>query len=257
MKLPATLFKKDLGAVATNAPATTNQFVEIFCNDFSYATNVATFSENVRASLLDESGAQIALLCDFAKVSFGASNQVEMISANKNVSLQQIPNAALQTNVLKKILTCELLTLNRSIKTGFFESIHAERKVVGEQIERAILGETVKRISAEVVDARFSPTTNQIETVVAQRNVLAEKIEHGTGMNKTVQASGDKAVYRAREESVELTGTPTARTETMLFSDALVMLWNTKTGKISAMPYRVTPLNLTNNLKSLRKISRP
>ncbi|MEO5803207.1 MAG: LptA/OstA family protein [Verrucomicrobiota bacterium] len=255
MKLPATLFKRTLAAGAANTATVTNEFIQIFCNEFSYATNTAEFSENVRATLLDENGSQTTLRCDFAKVSFGPGNQVETVFADKNVVLEEIPGPALRTNVLKKTLACELLTVNRSAKTGLLESIHAETKVVGEQIERAALGEVVKRISADVVDAKFSPTTNQIETVVAERNVLIEKIEP----NKSGQASGEKAVYRmsAGQEVVELTGHPSARTETMLFSDALVMLWNLKSGKISAMPYKVTPLNATNNLKPLRKISQP
>lgn len=260
LKLPAKLFEKSLKADATtNASAATNRWVEIFCDNLLYATNVARLNENVRANLLEENGSLMTLLCDTAKISFGPSNQVETVLAERNVVLQEIPPALLRTNFLKKTVTCETLTLQRSVKTGLFESIHAESNVVGEQVEKTASGESLKRISADDMNLIFSPLTNQVESAVAEKNVLVEKIERVDGTNKIVQARGEKAVYQAAvgQESVELTGEPSAWTDSILLSDATVVRWNLKTGKLSAMPYKVTPLNSTNKINFLPTPKRP
>jgi lipopolysaccharide export system protein LptA len=249
MKFPAKLFANSLKVgAATNASPATNRWVEIFCDDFLYATNHARLDGNVRANLLDENGSLTTLLCGIAEISFGPNNQVEIVSAEKNVVLQELPGAALQTNLLKKTITCDVLRVKRSVETGLLESLHAEKNVVGEEIEKTKLGETLKRISAEVVDVKFSPTANQIQNVIAKGSVFAEKIERVGGTNKTVQARGEKAVYQLGngQESVELLGGPSAWTDSILLSDAKLIRWNLKTGKLGAIPYKVTPLNSTN-----------
>jgi hypothetical protein len=243
---------------AANTSVLTNRWVEVFCDDLLYATNSARLDGNVRANLLNESGSQFALLCGSAKFSFGPSNQVETVLAEKNVVLQEIPGV-LQTNLLKKTIRCETLALKRSLKTGLIESIHAETNVVGEQIEKTKSGTELKRISAEVVDLTFSPLTNRVERVVAEKNILAEKIEGIGGTNKTVQATGQKGVYRLtdEEESIELVGEPSAWTDSILLSDAKLVRWNLKTGKIGAIPYKVTPLNSTNKINLPQIPKRP
>jgi lipopolysaccharide export system protein LptA len=257
MKFPAKLFANSLKVdVATNASPATNRWVEIFCDNFLYATNHARLDGNVRANLLDENGSLTTLLCGLAEISFGLSNQVETVSAERNVILQELPGATLQTNLLKKAITCDVLRVKRSVETGLLESLHAEKKVVGEEIEKTKLGETLKRISAEIVDVKFSATTNQIQSVIAKDNVFAEKIERVSGTNKTVQARGEKAVYQwtDEQESVELVGDPSAWTDSILLSDAKLIRWNLKTGKLGAIPYKVTPLNSTNqNLLEMLK----
>lgn len=248
MKFPAKVFAQSLSANATNVPLATNRWVEIFCDDFLYATNLARLDGNVRANLLEENGSLTTLLCDASRISFGPGNQVESISAEKNVSLQELPGTGVETNLLKKMITCDSLLVKRSVKTGLLESLHAEQNVVGEQVEKTKLGETLKRISAGVVDVKFSPTTNQIQNVIAKENVLAEKIERAGGTNKTIQAHGEKAVYQlsGNTESVELLGDPSAWTDSILLSDAKLIHWDLKTGKLGAIPYKITPLNSTN-----------
>jgi hypothetical protein len=54
-----------------------------------------------------------------------------------------------------------------------------------------------------------------------------------------------------------LTGKPLAWTDKILFSDAIVIVLDVKTGKIGAKPYMFTPLNSTNDLKSLLRTSKP
>ncbi len=258
LKLPSTLFGKTLGAHGTNTiPANTNQFVEIFADDFYYATNLATFRENVHGKMLDATLAQTSLDCGYLQILFSPSNQVQNVTARKSVFLQQIPALAAPSKILKKTVACEALTLNRSVETGFLKSIHATTNVVGEQIEQLASGEGLKRISAQDVSINFLPATNQIGSIVANEKVLAEKIEHAHGKVKFSQAQGELALYDSFAESLELTGKPTARIDNLFFNEATIFRWNLKTGKISANPYRVTTLSSTNNLKSILKNLQP
>lgn len=256
MKLPAALFGKLASAsgAGTNALAPTNQIVEVFADDFAYQTNTATFREKVRAKTVDADGSKATLVCNFLEVSFGPSNQVERVVAKKDVFLQQITGAAVQSRVSQKSIACDLLTLDRSPRTGLLEKIHAEKQVVGEQIEREKSGELVKRISAEIVDVKFLATTNQIESIAAQNNVVAERILKTDAGEKSAQARGERADYLASEDVIEMTGKPTLTAENVLFDEAISVRWNLKTGKISGSrtPFRMTPLNATNRLSGFR-----
>ncbi len=251
MRLPANLFGKHLGT--TNTAALGERFIEVFCEDFNYGTNTANFSRNVRANLPGENDAQTALLCDFTTLSFGASNQLERVVANGNVVLQDLPGTAVKTNVLKKIVTCQSLTLNRSVETGFLTSVHAEKNVVAEQIERIPRGERVERISGEFVDVAFQPRTNQVSSVTGHGNMIAQKIDRIGDQEKVARAFGDRVAYDAVAETMELTGKPSATMDDMLIYDATFLRWNLKTGKVSANPYKIIPLNSTNALKAFRK----
>ncbi len=281
LKLPAAMFGKTFAAgSSTNSRAA--QIVEIWSDDFSYRTNLATFREHVRAKTVDTNLSQTLLRCHFLAVSFGASNQVEVVVAKQNVFLQQIVGAAALSKILERTITGQSVQLNRSPSTGLFESIHARTKVVGEQTERTGTdnrsrrreeadsrhgranppphvggyGEgqlspsiTVKRISAERVDIKFLPTTNQIESIVAEQNVLLEKIEQIGSGRKQIRANGERAVYDSAGDLAELTGQPSAATDTLLISDATTLRWDLKTGKMSARPYKVTPLNSANAIR--------
>ena len=261
LRIPAALFGRLASAsgAGTNSLALTNQVVEVFAEDFAYTTNQATFRQNVRANTVDADGSQTKLRCNQLDVSFGPSNLVERVVATRNVFLQQVPGSAAQSRILEKSITCDLLTLNRSLRTGFLENIHAEKQVTGSQVEREKSGEMIKRISAETVDIKFLAATNQIESIVAEKNVMAERIIKTDSGEKSAQARGERAAYSAAEDVVELTGKPTVTAENILFSQAIAMRWNLKTGKISGShtPYKVTPLNITNSLNSIQIRTNP
>ena len=248
LRIPAALFGKLASAsgAGTNTPPLTNQVVEIFADDFAYTTNAARFRSNVRANSMAVDGTKSSLRCDFLDVSFGLSNQVRRVEANGGVFLQQIPPAA-ALGIQQKSIACELLVMDRSLTTGFLERIHAEKKVVGEQIEQEKSGEVVKRIGAEIVDVRFEVGTNQIDRIVAENHVMAERILKTSVGQKTAQARGERAVYSGAAEVVELTGNPSVMAENILFSQAIALRWNLNTGKIigSNTPYKVTPIKTT------------
>ena len=261
LKIPAVLFGKLASAsgAGTNAPTFTNQIVEVFADDFAYVTNLAIFRENVRAKTEDANGSKTTLLCSFLDISFGPSNQVQRVVANKNVFLRQILGPSASSRVLEKSIACDLMMLNRSPQTGLLEKIHAENKVIGEQIEREKSGIRVQRILAEIVDVKFLAATNQIESIIAQNNVMAERILKTDVGEKSAQARGERAAYSASEDVVELTGKPSITAENVLFHEATLLRWNLKTGKISGSrtPYKVTPLNSTNKLNSIRIPKKP
>ncbi len=251
MRMPANLFARNAGS--TNAADIAKRMADVFCEDFSYGTNTANFTKNVRANLTDENDSLTTLLCDFTTISFGAGNQVEKVVANGNIVLQEIPGAAAKTNLLKKILTCQSLTLNRSIETGLITSVHAEKDVVAEQIEKIPLGERLERISGDFMDVKFQPRTNQISSVIGHGNMVAQKIDRIGDLEKIGQAFGERAAYDAVTQTVELTGTPSAKMDGMLIYDAKFLRWGLKSGKVSANPYKIIPLNATNALKAFRK----
>ncbi len=255
MKIPASLFGKALGAEKA-AVQQTNGPVQIFSDDFSYTTNVATFRGNVRAMALDANLSKTSLDAGLLQIGFGQSNQVKTVTAKQSVILQQFPSPSIATDVLKNSVACESLILTRS-PTGWLESIHAETNVVGQQIKHVAKGDVAQRISAEAVTIHFLPNTNQIDMVVAERNVFAEKIEFLPENQKLSQAHGERATYDSLTETVELTGTPTAKIEKIFFYDARVFRWNMKTGHISANPYRGTPTASTNDLRILIRDLQP
>ncbi|MEO6034904.1 MAG: LptA/OstA family protein, partial [Verrucomicrobiota bacterium] len=261
MKLPAASFGKLASASGadTNSAGLTNQFVEVFADDFTYATNVARFRDNIRAKTEDANGSKSTLVCNFLNITFGPSNQVEKVVASDKVFLKQIIGAAAQSRVLEKSIACDLLVLNRSPQTGFVQKIHAEKNVVGEQAEREESGQLRKKISAETVDVKFFPSTNQIESIIAERNVVADRIVKTDAGEKSAQATGARASYSAAIDVVELTGKPTVTAEEVLLHEANVLRWNLKTGKISGSntPYKVTPLNSTNRLGAIRFPKKP
>ena len=149
--------------------------MEIFADNFSYTTNLAIFRGNVRAKALDSNLSKTSLDAGTLRIGFGESNQVETVAALQNVVLVQIPCEAARTDILKKSLMCESLTLHRSVETGWLESIHAETKVVGQQLKALANGDSAQRISAEAVTIKFLPATNQVGNIVAETKCFCRK----------------------------------------------------------------------------------
>ncbi|MEO7299131.1 MAG: LptA/OstA family protein, partial [Verrucomicrobiota bacterium] len=252
LKIPALLFGKTFAAKpGTISSVPTNQFVEILAEDFFYTTNAAVFRGNVRAQTKDAALSQINLSCERLDVLFGASNQVQTIAAKDKVFLRQIPDESARTNLIKRTIACDTLKIQRAPLTGFFENIFARTNVVCEQTDKTAQGERLARISAQVVTVKFFYATNQIESVVADTSVRAEKIDRVEGREKLAEARGEHGVFDATRQTVEMTGKPTARMENFLVHDARVLRWNLITGKISGAPYKITALTSTNSLKTL------
>jgi len=104
------------------------------------------------------------------------------------------------------------------------------------------------KLTADVATARFSPATNLVEQAVAEDHVTLEQITPG----QTVRATAQRAVYTTAIDQVKLTGTPVARTDKYLITDADYMIWRPKTNRFSAFGlYQIIPLQ-TNQL-SLRR----
>lgn len=252
LKIPALLFGKTFAAKpGTISSVPTNQFVEILAEDFFYTTNAALFRGNVRAQTKDAALSQISLSCEWLDVLFGASNQVQTIAARDKVLLRQIPDESARTNLIKRTIACEALKIQRAPLTGFFENIFARTNVVCEQTDKTAQGERLARISAQVVTVKFLSATNQIESVVADTSVRAEKIDRIEGMEKISEARGEHGVFDATRQTVEMTGKPSARMENFLVHEARVLRWDLISGKISGAPYKITALNSTNSLKML------
>jgi lipopolysaccharide export system protein LptA len=245
LRIPARHLGKHLAVKPnTDDDPSGSEFIDLFADDFDYEDQVATFRENVRADYLEVDGLLTTLLCGLLKLTFNSSNQVEHAIASEQVFVQQKPPPDGTTPLVSKSLSSQRLEAERA-PGGAFRRIKAEEAVTIEQIERSPSGDLVyKRLSSEILRFLFSPSTNRVERVVAEKNVRAEQIEHLAAGEKGSQAAGETLDYLLTpgEEKVELTGNPVARTAGVVISDADVLIWDPQTGKLRARgPYKITP----------------
>ncbi|MGI8964769.1 MAG: hypothetical protein ACR2H1_01635, partial [Limisphaerales bacterium] len=215
----------------------TNQVLAIRCDNFDYNTNAANFREKVRVQFLEETNLNGTLACEFLRIHL-VTNQIETIFANTNVVLEQLRDPA-NTNLIKKGLSCEQLTIDRSPQTGFLKKIVAQKKVEAEQLERSGAAKPVEqKIKAELMTVNFSAVTNQVENFVAERNVFFQK--------ELNQATGQYAVYQmmGTNKNLKRTGRPEARTDKILIRGADSLFWDGK--KFKMLGGKITPLISSN-----------
>ncbi|MBI3850667.1 MAG: hypothetical protein HY298_10410 [Verrucomicrobia bacterium] len=230
LKLPlAALGKSSMlssgAADSTNRVAKTNQFVEVFSDDYDYRNNLLSFRENVRANLLEGDVMNGWMTCGLLTVEF-TNNQMKTVVARRNVAVGQVPGPADTARKVYKKLNCEILTINLSTN-GQAESFLAEEKVVAVQDEvRPGTNDVHTTLRAEVVTGYFFATTNQLEKMIAERNVYLEQGERS--------AKGAQAVYTATNNLVELTGEPTATLPGSRISKADSLIWDRADGKLTA-----------------------
>jgi lipopolysaccharide export system protein LptA len=92
---------------------------------------------------------------------------------------------------------------------------------------------------AEFVKAYFSPVTNQVERVVANRDVVIDQVK----TNQVIHATGSDADYKVPADEVKLTGEPVASTDRYLISNADYFIWQPKTNRFRAFgPYSILPI---------------
>ena len=230
LKLPVTTFGKtsllpSKSADSTHHAALTNQFLEVFSDNYDYGDNLLTFRENVRANLLEGEEINGWLVCGWLSVQV-ISNQVKSIVARQNVAAGQVPPPNESTRKVYKKLNCEVLTVNFS-SNGQTESFIADQKVVAKQDElRAGTNDIHTLLKADVLTGYFFAQTNQVERMVAERNVFLEQGERS--------AQGVKAVYTATNNLVELSGEPTAKLPEGRITEAESLIWDRANEKLSA-----------------------
>jgi lipopolysaccharide export system protein LptA len=183
--------------VATNMP----QYVELWCNNFDYRGNFLTFRENVRSRFLEGTNAIGSLNCGWLVFRFN-SNQVESATAKEKVHIEQFPYTSTNGVTISKTLDCHTVTV--LLRTnGWIRQVIAETDVVGVQVERSSTNAPVmSSLHADKVIGDFFSHTNSLRELVASRNV---QIAH-----ENRKGFGQRAVYSLTNNTVELTGNPTA-----------------------------------------------
>ena len=98
LKIPAagnTMFLAGKNPAATNAPASTNRFMEIFSDSYTIQTNRAVFSGSVRATEMVRTDNQLQflslskLMCSMLIVELSSSNEVQRAVAELDVVIEQ------------------------------------------------------------------------------------------------------------------------------------------------------------------------
>jgi lipopolysaccharide export system protein LptA len=241
MKVQGEALTADLGTKTYHAQTvaqlqitSTNQTVLIFSDSLDYQTNLATFTEHVHARVFRAGQLQDTLTCHRLKVGL-LNNQIEKVFAFGDVAGETAPDRA----GVKKTLSCDQVMLLRSVTTGLIKNIEAEGHVVLQEVAFAPIPLRDK-LSADVVTARFSTVTNQIERAIADRNVVLDQIKAG----RTIHATSQHAVYDAGlVDQVKLTGTPLAHTDNFAISEADFMIWKPKANIFKAWgAYKIIPL---------------
>ena len=206
LKIPAKSFgevgahNKQSNTKQTKSKQPDNRAIEIFADQYNVTTNVAVFQGAVRASFPAETNGMGNLTCDKLTVQF-VSNKVDMLIAEGHVDLQQQKSSL--TNTVTQEVTCGELTV-KLFTNGTTKLIIAEHSVIGEEIsvDNKTKKEERKKLSANTVTMNFSATTNQLEKMVADKNVYIE--------SKGSWAQGDQMIYlnTGKEETAELLGHP-------------------------------------------------
>ncbi len=204
LKIPAKSFGEGGGgtkksdAKEKKAKHPDDRAIEIFSDEYNVTTNVAVFLGTVHASFPAETNGLGNLTCDKLTVQF-LSNKVEMLIAEGHVELQQKKSST--TNNVNQQVTCDELTV-KLFPNGTTKLIIAEHNVIAQEIsiDTKTKKESRRKLSANVVTMNFSATTNQLEKMVADKNVYIE--------NDGSWAQADQLVYNNLQdkEVAELNG---------------------------------------------------
>jgi len=86
---PSAFLPRTDAAVAAQQPASTNQSVEVFSDNYVIRTNLAIFNQNVRMNEFKEEVVSSSMTCSLMTLTFIGTNQLERLVAETNVVIQQ------------------------------------------------------------------------------------------------------------------------------------------------------------------------
>jgi lipopolysaccharide export system protein LptA len=219
-------------AAASNAQkAGPVETLEAFSDEFTYQPAGLRFQQNVRANYFQGEARRGWLTCGWLDVLLH-SNRLESIHARERVRLEELPDATNNLRQVSQKLACEDLQLS-FYTNGLVRSAVAQTRVQAEQTEtragRPLPINT--RLTAEKVFADFFSHTNQVREMVAEGNVFMAQ--------DSKQARGEKAVYTATNNSVELSGHPTAETPLGRITRADALVWDRTHNKLRGTGPRI------------------
>ncbi len=210
-----------------------NQSLVISSADINYQANLAVFYDDVAVRLSVNGALRDRLDCDLLNVEI-FSNEVTTAIAHGRVRGETAPDRL--GNV--KTISCELLLAHRSLTTLLVTDLAASKNVVLTES-----GQTTNsprnKLTAETVTAKFFANTNQIESAVAEGNVVLEQIK----LAQTIHATSARADYTAVNDRVKLSGGPLATTDKFVITDADYLIWQPKTNRFGAFGlYKIVPV---------------
>jgi lipopolysaccharide export system protein LptA len=212
--------------------AHTNEWLYVASEDLDYQTNLAVFTDHVRATLLNDDVLRDTLNSDKLDVEL-FSNEVKSAVARGHVQGETAPDKFGRV----KTIACVKLTVHRSLATKLMTDILAENRVVLRQFGTNA-AEPRDKLTAETATAYFSAATNQLERAVAERHVVIDQVK----TNQAIHATGERAVYTVAADEVKLTGAPVARNDQYVISNSDYMIWQPKTNRFRAFgPYFMSP----------------
>ncbi len=204
----------------TNAAPRLPQFVEASSDRYEYKAGYLTFYDHVR-SFLYEGDIPQGMATAEGPVRIKMSNQVERVTARRKVHVEQFPIPTAKGKAVSKKLDCESLTIDMATN-GQVSRIFANTNVIAQQTRKrnAKAPATYSRLVAESVFADFFPdtNTNAVREMIAERDVFL--------MQDVRTATGQKAVYTATNNSIELTGKPMVQAPEMRITNADVIVWD-------------------------------
>jgi lipopolysaccharide export system protein LptA len=209
-----------LANVSPNLPPktamNTNQFLEVWSEEFDYATNVLRFTGLVRANFLEGDIPQGKLRCDSLTIHYG--ERLESLVAEKDVEIEQFAVPTDPRPVSRKVncasLRAEFWPEGRLKRAVVEQGVSAEQEEIRPGQPRPVRS----TLSCETVTASFSATTNRVERMIADKNVI---LAQGDRIGR-----GAQAVYTGLTGLMELTGQPTASMPEGEITEAERLIWD-------------------------------
>ena len=240
-------------AAAALSPQTTNQaplqFIEVTSDRYEYRDEILTFQGRVNGRLLEGTTNRGTLTCGWLSLKF-TSNRIERIEARQAVKIEQLPYVAGNGALATKKFESEYLLITMNTNGGVRRAVAATNVVIHKtELSPGAAKPKFSWLSAETTTADFFTRTNQVEKMVAEKNVFMRQDDRS--------ASGDLAVYTATNNQVELTGNPKAEMPQMKIPSAQLIIWDRTHNRFLVDRPKVegvVPSRATNAAPAIKKI---
>ncbi len=253
LKFPVSAFGGIMpgGAAASpNAGAGTNQFIEAISDSYDYQNNVLTLRDQVHTAFLGGDAIMGTLDSRQLTATFSSTktNQLESLVAEQDVYARQLSWLDRRGNRFERELKTDRLTVQFRTN-GLVEEMLAEQHVAGMQTEIPAGKDQpiVSTLHSDLLTARFSPTTNTVESIVAEHNVLIAWNE--------MTASEDQAVYTASNGVARLLGNVRVRQPGQIDWSGVDVSMEPATGRI--LGHRTNTIWIPVPDQKLRSMKRP
>ena len=163
--------------VATNI----QRWVDIECNNYEIRTNIATFHESVRLEEHLDQSVRSRMSCQFMTATFGTSNELQTMVADKKVLIEQTDNQEVKRftgghAVYTHTNTTLVMTQNPTWRAGTREGKGDRLQLNTRESELLVSGNASLRLPAGELAGQLSPTNRvgQVRSGSTSTNQVAE-----------------------------------------------------------------------------------